>query len=1211
MRRLFPAAALALLLGSLELSAAISGHVIDEAGKPIAGARIRAFAVEPFDTVTARQLSATPEPVPVATAQSEANGAFRLDPKKQPVVTLVVDAAGRAPSIDDVADGTSTGALMLRPASMKKGRVTANGRPVAGALVILRDVFFAKTDERGEYSAPDPALWSASLTVIHPDFAVAQRSRSSRDPLSLDVTLESGTAVGGRVVDMAGAPVANAIIRAGNWPLAKSAEDGSFAIAHLAADVKSLRATEGKRTGAAKPGAQTIVLRPGGTITGTVRNSKDNLPVAGAKVSLRGDTPQSYAPSAITDAKGNFTFEAVPPGSTSVGVNHPLFWGDSGAVQVTEGGRADRAIAVTPFSRISGTVADEEKKPVSGARIGVSGVGLISYSAPDGTFTVRMPSIERSMTIDVAKDAYALATHGPLTLEPGEVRTGVRVVLQRGTRVEIRLVDMTGVPVAAEPLTIFRRTGSEMRGNRQPVPCNAAEPAPAPSCRTDANGKLVVHVSDGAYDVQAGGETTVPKELRAQNLGSANPELTIELERGALVEGRVIYSDGTAVTAPVHVLVHGTANPGTAVTNGAFTMKNVPAGKVLLVVRGAYPLMIESDPVEVTAPASGVVIKLPKPGRLEGRVVDKETERPITQFTIGTETRSGPRRGNTTRAFTADDGKFVLEDVPPGTYDVSVTASGYARATSNAIEVAEGEPSTVELSLERGATVVGRVTSNGQPVSGAAVSGVEARGRSSQTKHTDANGEFVLDTLAGGTQELSVRKQGFVMRTVTVNAAVGKETRADVELSRGRELQGRVVDSMGRPVADARVMHRPAAVQRSYQYSGSPVSTNVEGEFRLEGLGDEVVVVSARKEGFAEASTEVNPAAATAVTITLGRGGSISGRVTGLSPAELSSVEVYASGRGGPPAGRTSVDATGAFTIHGVADGEVTLTAQESRPPRRSVRSSPMTVAGGSAPFVELDFSSGIAVRGRVTRNGQPTAGQIHFVSTDRTNPNRATAGSELAPDGTYEIRVPSTGEYRVYVSPRGNTYGTIDSGTIAVNGSMTHDVDVRGTPLRGRVVDAATGQPLPDVMVELRSPNRGMTGYTDSAGRFVFEFVVDGTHTVRAIKDGYQTETRDVAVQGSAPDVELGLGRGELVQLRVTEAGNGRPVDAFLIFVGSPQGASAGTPQRARDGVYRYWLRPGTYSIKVSAQGFQSQVVAINVPGPAQVPVELTRASP
>ena len=65
-------------------------------------------------------------------------------------------------------------------------------------------------------------------------------------------------------------------------------------------------------------------------------------------------------------------------------------------------------------------------------------------------------------------------------------------------------------------------------------------------------------------------------------------------------------------------------------------------------------------------------------------------------------------------------------------------------------------------------------------------------------KQTDAVGEYVLDTLSPGSQELTVRKQGYVSRSITVNVEVGKEVRGDVELSRGRDLHGRVIDAEGK-----------------------------------------------------------------------------------------------------------------------------------------------------------------------------------------------------------------------------------------------------------------------------------------------------------------------------------------------------------------------------------------------------------------------------
>src|SRR5688500_14919804 len=170
MRRIVPA--LALVFCGLDLAAAISGYVIDENGKPLAGARVRTVALTTSDVTNARLMSSAPEPVALATTQSDDQGAFRIDAKRQPVVSLLIDLPGYAPVATDVVDGHDAGAFLLRTAPMKKGRVTAGGKPVAGATVVINSTFIARTDEAGQYTAPDPTAWAYSIVVMHPDFAI-------------------------------------------------------------------------------------------------------------------------------------------------------------------------------------------------------------------------------------------------------------------------------------------------------------------------------------------------------------------------------------------------------------------------------------------------------------------------------------------------------------------------------------------------------------------------------------------------------------------------------------------------------------------------------------------------------------------------------------------------------------------------------------------------------------------------------------------------------------------------------------------------------------------------------------------------------------------------------------------------------------------------------------------------------------------------------
>lgn len=1199
------AAAIALVFCSFELAAAVTGHVIDDDGKPLAGVRVRVVALSTAEANYTRHLSSTPEPVALATTTTDERGAFRIDSKGQPVVTLIVDTPGRAVRATDVVDGADAGTFLLRTAPMQRGRVTAGGKPVPNATVILNYTVTTRTDAEGYYYVPDPTGWGYSLLVIHPDFAISEITRRRDAPLPLDVALEKGTAIRGKVVDPDGRPVANVAVDGGSWPFTKSGEDGTFTIPHLPANVKSISAREGKRFGIAKRSAETIVVRPAATITGTVRSAKDDTPIAGMRVGAPGDVLEALIPGTFTDARGNFTLDMLQPGVVSVSLSHPSFAASSTQVTVTEGARIERSFVATPYGRVAGTVIDEEKKPVSGAIVNV--FGSSTHTATDGTFNLRFTAGDRAAMVEATKTAYANAAHGPLRVEPGETRSGIRIVLPRGTKFEIKLVDSDGVAISGEPIYITRRVDPDTPMMATPIRCgNAVDFA---GCRSDAEGKISFNAGEGAYEVRAGGVTTVEKRLRGQALTAAESPLVIELERGAVIEGRLVWSDGTAVTVPATVTLAGTFGAPTPVTNGTFTIRNVAKGKVMLAPHLAAPTPMQGEPVEVTAPASGVVLKLQRFGRIEGRVVEREGQRPVKQFTVGHELRGGRGRGNTMRSFTADDGRFVLEDVAPGSVDVVVTAPGFVRSTTAAVEVAESKPVTVEVQLDRAGTVAGRVTSAGRRIAGAVVTQV-TRGRGAESKQTDANGEYVLDQLPSGAHDVMVRKEGFVDGSISVNVEAGKETRGDVELSRGRDLQVRVVDSDGRPVSLAEVTYGKKGSGDGGRFHSMMMTTDAEGMYRITGLSDVMYAVHATKSGYAEGSVDVNPAVSTTATITLARGGSISGRVSGLPAAELQMVDVYAMSQSsdGAPA-RAPVDATGAFTIRGVPDGDVMVTAQQVRPPRRRVSSPPVKVSGGMGPFVELDFGAGFAVRGRVKSRGRTPDGTVYFITTEQVG--RPSNGAQINPDGTYEVRLATAGEYRVTLNFFGSSVATIEAGKVDVRGDMTHDIEVRAAAIRGRVLDAATRVAVPDARVSI-TPARGggTTATADSTGRFIFELVGEGTSTVRAMKDGYTSDPREVVVQASTDaEVELLLTRGELVVVTVVDALTQQNVEAYVGIGDSAEGPAGGPGRHAdRDanGTYRFWLRPGSYWIRVMSRGHEPKSVPLIVPGTPAVRIEL-----
>ncbi|HEY8713075.1 MAG TPA: carboxypeptidase regulatory-like domain-containing protein, partial [Thermoanaerobaculia bacterium] len=330
MRRLLYIASVC-LSAAMPASAAITGYVMNNDGQPIAGAKVESFAIETLDAERARFVSTTPERKALGNVESDAEGRFTLESPKDPVVVLRVNATGYAPASLRVERDEEAGALVLSPAEMKTGRITANGKPVAGAKVIWSadTEVIATTDAEGRYKVPDPTRWATSVVVLHPDYAVAATQQQQRKE-NVDRTLSAGPSLSGTVVAEDGkTPVAGATISVDGWPAATSGQDGTFTIAHAPAKWALVVAKSGPLVGTrARAGAGSTVvvkLAKSASLTGSIRDMKTQVPLAGADVHLRVpmriDAGQTW--STVTDAKGNFAINGIIPGSYQLAATRP------------------------------------------------------------------------------------------------------------------------------------------------------------------------------------------------------------------------------------------------------------------------------------------------------------------------------------------------------------------------------------------------------------------------------------------------------------------------------------------------------------------------------------------------------------------------------------------------------------------------------------------------------------------------------------------------------------------------------------------------------------------------------------------------------------------------------------------------------------------------------------------------------------------------
>jgi hypothetical protein len=257
------------------------------------------------------------------------------------------------------------------------------------------------------------------------------------------------------------------------------------------------------------------------------------------------------------------------------------------------------------------------------------------------------------------------------------------------------------------------------------------------------------------------------------------------------------------------VRVGQTGRTATTSPAGVFVVDSVPAGEHT--VRVTHPLLdslylsLATPPLRVMADSTTeVIMALPSlstlmggdcppattmlgPAVFAGRVLDAETTQPAprvrvtlayTELAVGTDI--GLRRMPRVRAATTDArGYFRICGVPAGLEDATLQAE-HGRVKTAEVPVTVGEtvglrsllirPIADSLVTTGFSVVTGQVLDTiAMPIAGAQVS---VEGAASVTT-TNARGEFVLDSLPGGTQALVVRRVGFAPGRTIVDLAVG------------------------------------------------------------------------------------------------------------------------------------------------------------------------------------------------------------------------------------------------------------------------------------------------------------------------------------------------------------------------------------------------------------------------------------------------------
>ncbi len=482
-----------------------------------------------------------------------------------------------------------------------------------------------------------------------------------------------------------------------------------------------------------------------------------------------------------------------------------------------------------------------------------------------------------------------------------------------------------------------------------------------------------------------------------------------------------------------------------------------------------------------------------------------------------------------------------------------------------------------------------------------------------------ADGGFRLP-LAPGSQQASFRAVAAAHVQSSQQPQKGSSPDITVLLDPAGSILGRVVDSEGRPVGDARLEATAPGSERGLLASRDAVWSNPDGSFQIRGLPAAAPYeVRVTREAFAEAllpAWSSSPGQATPpLRIVLSRGSTAVGKVldeqgAAIPGARLTLRRAAEGGEQNPRRShdpgrqlfRTISDAAGAFRFQNLFAGRFDLWVEH--PKLVSVRLPGVEITGtaGEVDLGTVTLQEGVEVEGRVIdARGAPVEG----ASVDPYPSTGATVVT--GPDGRFRLTGLARGRrFHLSVSREGYAESNLpglEAPTLEPVQVVLQDLALRR--LTGRVLDPE-GRPVAGAQVitfteHERGLGGGKTGYghwsyhpttTDGEGKFVLTGDAgEVSFGVRA--PGYRMRlVRGLRFpeQGDAAPVEVTLERGAILEGRVVD-GRGEPVAGADVrahledrddrMLSSPHGATD------TEGRYRLeGLELGEHNVMVRVEG-------------------------
>lgn len=805
-----------------ERDADLAVTVADEAGKPLAGASVRVFAMRDGKAYFAGDRN------------TDAGGRVRFSKLPRGEVWVLGYGAGRARASTRMVleKGEREAALVLRPAKALDVIVVDEAEhPVAGASIEVSTAdplpYAALTAEAGTARVDrlGPAPYRVRVWAKGYEEVIRAGVVPAAAPLRIRLEKPAGLTVS--VVDAEGKPAAGATVLAagtGLWP-ARSTTTDSDGTAHITGlrggvfDLKARRDDAVSRTElavAVKRGEVKevrLTLEAGRNVRVVVTDGDgDGAPaVKDASVVLAEEGLTSFPIHGRTGPDGSVSLGPVSRGRASVSARAAGFVART--VSAAEGADEVR-VPLLRGGVLSGDVVDDRGYPVAGATIEVIGTDA------DG-----MPIDEVAALIEFREERFELALPGPAPLIPmGELG--------------VMPGPIPDLPPASAAIAAAGGTAQAARKTADPWVTRAdgtfrCDPVTPGRVQAIVRHPGYVEAISDAVSLRPGGEASVH----------------VVLHQGGWIEGRVVEEDKTPVRgARVELAAtHGSLEKVTyTADDGTFTFAAVPDEVLLSVARPETPGDVVAR-VNLAVPdrdRARVEIILPRPREpVSLRVVD-DRGYPIDRVEVRTVSLdlADPLRRT---LFTDDHGEAELRDARGLSLRFTLVRPGKAPL----VQVVEDAPRKLTLTMTEGIEGRGQVTARDGRDRVANVDLTLFSASGARHVKTDAEGAFRVADLAPGRLRITTHHPDYAPAEAVVRVAGDRDHPADlgtIDLEEAGEVEGEVLDPDENPVPGARVARD--AVPTFLPAGPMPrgvVATDRKGRFKLGNLPAGKVAIEA------------------------------------------------------------------------------------------------------------------------------------------------------------------------------------------------------------------------------------------------------------------------------------------------------------------------------------------------------------------------------